>query len=284
MYKLTLQKLREVDEYFAIDLLEFNNYEAQRPVKERHLTMLCNEINSGHFLVGDIAIAKLTYDGNRNVLVNGQHQLKAVVKVGKSINAVYQEYMCSSPNDLSELYRRFDNHQARSLGDILSPEAIALGVTWKRSIVRLVVAAASFGEAGFHGSTDVPKVEKVKYISQYLKQGSFVNHILEGGKIKSSHLKRAAVVFVMMKTWDKDKHLAELFWESVMNGIDLTANSPMLVLRNYLLTSALGGSNKLRVSNSREMQVKCIHAWNAYRSGSKTSLKYHPNAPIPKII
>jgi hypothetical protein len=40
MYKLVSQKLREVDEYFAIDLLEFNTYESQRPVKERHLAML----------------------------------------------------------------------------------------------------------------------------------------------------------------------------------------------------------------------------------------------------
>jgi hypothetical protein len=253
-------------------------------VQSRKGILQCYEINRGHFLVGDVALAKLTYDSDRKVIANGQHQCKAVIKTGKSINVVYQEYLCNTPNDMAELYRRFDNHQARSLADILSPEAMALGVTWKRSIVRLVVAAASFGESGFHGSTDVPKVEKVKYISQYLKQGAFVNHVLDGGKVKAAHLKRASVVYVMMKTWDKDKYAAELFWKSVIDQIDLAANSPMLVLSRYLLTSALGGSSKLRVSNSREMQVKCIHAWNAYRSGSKTSLKYHPNAPIPKIM
>ena len=100
------------------------------------------------------------------------------------IDVVYQEYDCSTPEDVSELFRRFDNHQARTLSDCLNPEAVALGIDWKRSIVRLVVTAAYLKEnlAGLSGLT--PQEELA---SQIL----FDSHTPESSVVlaSSAHLK-----------------------------------------------------------------------------------------------
>jgi len=284
MYKLVFQKLKKINEYEAMELLELNTYERQRSLKPKHLKMLCEEIESGHFLVGDIAVATLEYEDKRKVIVNGQHQLKAVMITGKDINAVFQDYSCQTQEDLSTLYRRFDNHQSRTLGDIVGPEAAAYGITWKRVVLRLVVSAAIFQD----NAHSIPKIDKVKYVSSQIRQGDFVDHIIRDG-ITCKHMKRASVVLAMMNTWDKDKTAAKTFWTNVRDGAGLNCQDPALLLRNYLLT-AMVSSNSHRASarkeivSAREMYTKCIHGWNAYRKGRKTTLKFVCEAPIPKIL
>ena len=61
-------------------------------------------------------------------------------------------------------------------------------------------------------------------------------------------------------------------------------------LRNYLMDTVTGrgqsfnGSARSDISSNREVYVKCIHAWNAYRRGKNTDLKYHAQSPIPKAV
>jgi len=284
MYKLQMKKLREFGEYDACDALECNNYEGQRKLRPHRVNELVSEIESGHFLTGDIAFAILAYDGNRKIMVNGQHQCNAVIKTGSSISVVYQEYICATPQELADLYARFDKTPPRSLGDILTPEAAALGVEWKRAVIRLVVSAASLIARGEAISFHEGKLEKVAYLSQHLKQGAFVDFIIKDG-VSSFHLQRAPVVQAMMLTWDKDKIHARTFWEDVRDGVGLSQGNPALVLRNYLMSTGLTKSRTVKtdIATTREMYVKCIHAWNAARKGTATALKYHIDAPLPKI-
>jgi hypothetical protein len=284
MYKLVFRKLMELDEYRAAEISEYNTYEGQRQLSQVRLSRICSVIEDGTFLIGDVALAVLDYDNKRKVQVNGQHQCKAVIKTGIPIHVVYQEYSCATPNDLSLLYRQFDNTPPRSLGDILTPEAAALGIEWKKTIIRLVVSAASLianhNAPGAHES----KIDKVKYLSKYIKQGAFIDFILKDG-ISCFHMQRAPVAQAMICTWEKDKAAARLFWESVRDGVGLSKDSPALALRNYLMTTGLTKSRttKTDVATTREMYVKSIHAWNAYRVGAKTSLKYFPDVPVPNI-
>lgn len=285
MYKLMFRRLVEIDEYRAAEISEYNTYEGQRKVSPTRLNRICAVIEDGKFLVGDIALAVLDYDNKRKVQVNGQHQCKAVMKTGTPIHVVYQEYSCATPNDLSMLYRQFDNTPPRSLGDVLAPEAAALGIEWKKANIRLVVSAASLiANRNTPGSPE-SKSDKVQYLSKYMKQGAFVDFILKDG-ISCFHMQRAPVVQTMIITWEKDKAAARLFWEAVRDGVGLSKDSPALVLRNYLMTTGLtkARTTKTDTATTREMHVKCIHAWNAYRRGAKTTLKYIYDAPVPKII
>lgn len=286
MINLTLRKHRKIDEYEAIELLDCNSMEGQRKIKPRHLKMLCDEIEAGNFLTGSIAIAILTYDGNRQVLVNGQHQLTAVVKTGIPIVVSYEEYKCSTPNELSELYRRFDNHAARTLSDVLFPEAAALGLEWKQRVVELVVSAAAIKENVQHSA----KIDKVSLLKKYIKEGSFINHIITAGR-SARFMRRQSVALAMMETWLVSKPDAESFWIAVRDGANLPIDSPALKLRNFLLNTVTGRCGKFTqrgiastdIASNKEIYVKCIHAWNAYRRGTNTNLSYHANAAIPKV-
>jgi hypothetical protein len=285
MYKLKLRKIKRVDEYEAKDLLLFNTYESQRKIKPKHLKLLMEEIKTGNFLTGDIAIACLKHEDNRKIVVNGQHQLTAVMETSCEIDVVYQEYDCSTPEDVSELFRRFDNHQARTLSDCLNPEAVALGIDWKRSIVRLVVTAAYLKE----NLAGLSKVKKVELLKKYIRPGNFVNHLLKDGT-SCRHLLRGSVVRAILETYEKDKDCAEIFWANIRDGVNLNKDCPELRLRDYLKGVVVGGaaySDSVRcqnMSSSKEIYVKCIHAWNASRKGKPTNLKFVPSAPVPKIL
>lgn len=282
MYKLLNRKLKKIDEYEAIELLDHNTYEAQRSIKPKHLKMLKDEILNGTFLDGNIAMAILRYEDDRKIMVNGQHQCTAVRDLSCEIVVNYQEYECYSPEDLALLYQRFDNHQSRTLGDCLSTESLALGVEWKRNITRLVVSAAAYKDV----LGNVPKVEKIKLLKKYIKHGGFVNHIIKDG-ISCKHIKRTAVVRAMIETYEKHKELADLFWTNVRDGAKLGEADPELRLRNYLMNYAPSGAfmNTPMVSSDGEMYAKCILAWNAKRKGVRTNLAYHPTSKeFPKII
>jgi hypothetical protein len=279
MYKLLLRKIKEINVDDALELLEFNTYLGQRDIRIPHLSMLCNEIKNGSFLTGDIAVVKMREVGNEcTFLVNGQHQLKAIIKTGISITVVYQEYECKTDEDLSDLYRRFDNHASRTLGDIVRPEAVALGIQWKKSVINLVVTAATFFDGMSKKSR--PKVEKIKELANYIREGEFVDSIILDSK-KQRFMMNSCVCRTMIDTWQKDRIKAKVFWMEVRDGIGLSANSPSLVLRNYLLsTSRNRGSSQ---QQKRELYVKCIHGWNAYVTDKTTVLAYFRDSPIPKI-
>lgn len=285
MYRLSLAKLKEISGVDAMDLLELNTYEGQRPLRPKHVAMLRGEIEDGRFLIGNIAVAILNYDNKRKVIVNGQHQLKALLVSNIPIRVIYQEYSCDGPEDMANLYAGFDNHAARSLGDVVVPESIALGVDgWKGRTLRVIVSAA----VSINGAEEWPKREKAHLLGMYVKQGSFVNNIVKESR-SSRHLMRSSVVRAMMETYDKDWQSAKIFWEEVRDGAELKKNDPALLLKNYLQTTSISTSNRRAASNqeavtAREMYVKCLHAWNASRSGTKTNLRYLPDAPIPRLV
>ena len=77
--------------------------------------------------------------------------------------------------------------------------------------------------------------------------------------------------------------------EDVRDGAELKKNDPALLLKNYLQMAAISARTvksacRQEAVTAREMYVKCLHAWNASRSGTKTNLRYLPDAPIPKLV
>lgn len=283
MLKRTMRKIIKMDEYLAAEYLECNTYEGQRRSDDEWTRYLSRAIERGEFLTGSVALARLKYQGDRVVMVNGQHQCRAVILVGTPIDVVYEEWVCEEPTDLADLFSRYDNHKARSLSHILNPEAAALGITWKRSIIRLVVSAAAMRDDGT--TQHIHKTEKKKLLRKRLNEGAFVNHLLKDG-ISCQHMTRAPVVRAMFDTWNKDKGIALDFWKMVKDGENLSKEHPAMVLRNYLLTTGLTKSRtaKSAIATTKEMYVKCIHGWNAYRAGKKTRLAYFQDAPVPMVV
>ncbi len=63
-------------------------------------------------------------------------------------------------------------------------------------------------------------------------------------------------------------------------------NLPDRKLARYLLTVGVhvgGGTHKIKTASQREVYVKCIHAWNAWRKEESTDMKYYVDKEIPAI-
>ena len=48
------------------------------------------------------------------------------------------------------------------------------------------------------------------------------------------HMFKAAVMFAIMLTWEKDSDEARVFWTTIRDGENLTKNKPEYKLREYL--------------------------------------------------
>jgi hypothetical protein len=99
-------------------------------------------------------------------------------------------------------------------------------------------------------------------------------------------LNRIGVVGAMLNTYISNSVKALEFWRMVRDGTGQTPDCPTRVLNDFLNECVF---TKGRLKNSdvkwdkRAFYVKCHHAWNAWRKGGKTDLKYFKGAPLPDL-
>lgn len=292
----------EVTPDLAKHYLKFNTYHAQRAIRPKHVDELAEKMSDGRFRFGEISFGLI--DG-QDVMMNGQHQCEAIIKSGETIPCVVEKYRCRCKLDLSDLFCQFE-HLARSQSDINKARAGALSLKWPLNVVRLVITAASIeysmsssdnankrksfipGSVGSLLTTKNPltKERRAALLDLYLKEGEFVNRILTGATMShgSRHLERGPIAYVMFLTWRKNQSESLTFWSRVRDGEYLTMNMPEMKLREFLMSvNSHATPYSYRIVKPHEYICRCISAWNAFRSGKKTSLAYSPTKDIPAV-
>jgi len=288
MFKLIKRSQIRVGIKEAEEFQSINNFEGQRTIDEKHLRELIEKMNDGRFLDGDIAVATLLYKQNEKVLMNGQHITLAILNSKKQIIATLKEYECPTAEDASLLFRQFDSHRSRSLNNCVKVEANALGIKWPGKIVTLILGAGLEKDMKYY----LTKEKKIECLKEYIKEGNFINKLLtKQGRImtkEAKHLLRIATITAMMLTYEKSASDSEDFWIPVIFGENLKKEDPRYKIRNYLMQTSIGrgrgASHITDIATTKEMISKCIHAWNAFRNGASTELRYYHRAPIPKAI
>lgn len=283
--ELICKELVQLTPDLATTLEKINTFEQQRNRRDDHIRTLMQKIRDDLFLTGSVATARLKYNGGQTVLVNGQHQCRAVVGANIPVDVVYEQYTVDSPEELSLLYRQFDGHAARSLRDISKPEAHALDIDWPQWVVSLVITGASLRESKRGASKDY----KVTLLKKYRRAGEFIVNVLGHNKKKVNNMARGPVVAAMILTWERCHEDAYTFWTQVRDGEYLTRKMPAYRLRDYLsrhnVTSNGGRLNTEMIpATSHEVISKCITAWNAFRREQTTDLKYFADKPIPRAL
>ncbi|HUX78201.1 MAG TPA: hypothetical protein VMW10_00425 [Alphaproteobacteria bacterium] len=298
MFEKIKSEIINVSPRQAERFLVLNTYPNQRPLRSGWVSELANFIREGTFLTGNIAISTICFDPStgeqlktrKEVMVNGQHQCNSGIVANKTFEANLETFQCNDPEDLSLLYRQFDNNKTRSLQNIVRFEAGALSLKWPAKAASLLVTAAVMKE----GMERAHKNRKVELLTKYMKQGDFINQLIfttsNGGNLKDhAHLMRGPVAQAILYTWDRSQSASLEFWMQVRDGINLKRTMPSYKLRNYLqrYTFARGQGARgisTQMASAHEMTSKCITAWNAYRRGIPTDLKYYSSKPIPKAI
>ena len=282
MYKALSRKIEKVEKEKALEWLKFNTFESQRALRESHVLYLTRKMLRDEFRTGEIAFA--TLPDKTTYLMNGQHVLHAIVKSGEVIENFVEWFSCDDKEDLSRLFRQYDCNPIRSIHDMVKVEVDALGLDWPYRIASLIVGAIFKLEKRKSTTNRNIKVDLLKH---HLPEGYFVVSLF-GGSEKNRILSKIPIVMTIIQTWQKDPDESFKFWKSVRDGEMLKKDMPQWKLREFLLNATLRGGTsqgyQYRKASTKEIHHRCVVAWNAYRRGITTNLKYYAEKSIPKII
>lgn len=295
---LTERRSIELDVDLAKHYLSFNTYETQRPIRPAHVMDLAKKMKNGLFRFGEIAFA--VRNGDRDLLLNGQHVCSAVIESGETVPCVLERFNIKNDRELSEAFRQFEI-LSRSLQDMVRVEAHSLNLQWPLWLSSLIVSVAIIDVTGQKklgqpasiqniGVTNkyMSKDDKIRLLGKYLKEGVFLSEIFceDGKKRTTRHLQRKAVALIMVRTWRINEHDAYLFWSKIRDGENLTREMPEMKLREFLMhtrTTVAAMAYKTRRVTDHEFAYRCSSAWNAFRSDRQTRLSYFSDKAIPKL-
>lgn len=278
---------------------EFVNMDAaphDRPLSEKRMLVYQRILKNREFRTVTWASA-VCLETNNTYRVNGKHTatLLAGFNPLPEFHVTVERYQCETLNDVAKLYNTFDSTLAsRTTSDINLAFAATVrelaGVTPK--VINLTVSAATFHRWDEAELRRVPPAERAEQLLDNVNFAlwlqSFIPKSCDGGNKKigsAKHLLRSPVVSAMMATYRKAPRLCAEFWATVRDETAAERDDPTRVLGRYLLVAAIGGgasraATGKKMVGAREIYSKSLHAWNAWRKGERTDLKYYASAPL----
>jgi len=226
--------------------------------------------------------------------VNGKHTSVLFSRLAEEFPdcvVTVETYQCPTLEDVGRLYGTFDaSITARTTRDInraFSSTVAELADIPDRVIDICVTGIAVVGMAGdWRRVSVVPPQERAEAILDHTEFVLWLASLLPSSP-KNRHMLRSGVSAAMFATWSKCKRDATAFWSAVRDETGETPKCPDRVLSKWLLTTqvnngAFGSLPKSRKADIREMYVRCLHAWNAYRRKAElTHLKYRAETQVP---
>lgn len=261
---------------------ELQSINQDRPLSTRRLVAYRKMLYAGKFR--PVTWAKCFCRADQiTYRMNGQHtsalfsQQETIAK--DSLYAYLEEYLCDEPSDLSDLYSTFDSKlQIRNANDIYN--AYASTVPELKTVARTMVGRIISGLAYYKspttggGNPDTLLSDRAELIYDFVPFTLWANTVL--AHPNSRRLTKASVIAAMLHTWNVSAAKSTEFWIDVRDELGESIEVPARKLSIYLREQS--GSDR------RATLCKCITAWNAWRTGKATNLKYHPDAKVPKAI
>ncbi len=286
MFEIISREITTITPELAASWLLTNTFQSQRRLRPSHVNRLVQAITNNNFTTGNIAFARNIL-GTKLILMNGQHQLSAVVKTDRQITANVEIAVCPTQADAARYFSQFDVGAVRSIGDIVKAEADALNITWGRRISSLLVGAMEYISDDNTYKTpnaSVTKFDRAGSLQKNMEEGHFLNNIFTGENARM--LIRVPIAVAAIMNFHADKAAALTFWEGVKTGVNLSEKDPRRPLRDFLLSTPISVNRSKSHASPREITVRCIHTWNAWRrNDSRTMLaKYHHDVDVPKAI
>lgn len=272
----------EITRELVDHLIEINTYPAQRKMRPAHVAKICDSIQKGTVTDISFSIAVFNDSKGRPVeqLINGQHMASALSKTydfKQGWSAALWRFYCQTPRDLADAFTYTDQSLSRSLSDRVKVIAEERDNAWSPMVGSLVASSLALGPEGEvkerRGDRKMELLREHHEFAGWCQEHIFIN------RTPFKHLAKAPVVAAILKTYEANKKEAQAFWPRVRDGEMMSADAPEYRLRQYLLQ---GGVTSQLSGRRREVIAKCIMAWNAYRKGKATSLRYSPGAEMPK--
>lgn len=284
-FRLKSASLKDITHSLAIRFHNMKSTPGERPYSERRSDALKEKLFAGKALVFLWVIGIL--DGEK-YRINGQHSSRLLEECPNLINNLkvnLNVYKCDNAVDLGELYIQFDSMLGvKTTSDVNLAYARSfesLDHVIGSVITRCVTATAlnMWGEGYVRKSRE----DRAKLVHGNIDFILFVSDLKESFHHKHWRvISRAPVMLAILKTWkrvddkSRDSNVFE-FWRLVASAEHVDNEHPTRVLNRYLLSTsvATGGGVVHRRMNPAEhgslMYNKYIIAWNAWRSGQRTT-------------
>jgi hypothetical protein len=300
MYQLKGKPVTQrVTKKLATEFAEMDPAPRDRPLSERRLSVYRSLWSKGLFRPCTWARAHCAETGGL-YRVNGKHTstLLAGLPEIPEFYVTVEDYQCDTLEDVAQLYGTFDSRlQSRTASDInlcfagTIPELAGLS----RTTINLVVGGINYHQDGAGAAQARQLAERAEVLVEYPEFALWLSGLFSppsgengiSGRRSCKHLQRSAVVAAMFACWQKAQGPATVFWTAVRDETGSTPAAPDRKLARYLLTTGVNngaGANKTRVADGREIYVKSLHSWNAWRRGENTDLRYYAEKPIPKVL
>lgn len=268
----------------ATEFATMETFAGERPRKPKRLKFLNARLENNQFYSPRWAVAWL--DG-RKIRVNGQHSSIVLANANgrfpKNLQVIIDEFECDTDQDLAELFAQFDSRESgRSDGDMVGAHAKVhseftnVNNTYIDRLVRGIAFHVTGGYADGHPTSE----ERARLIHN---NRDFVRQYWEMAKPRwiAGRLGAHAAMFA---SYTSNKSEAFTFWNLVATEAHPDPEHPTRKLRKWLDSIVVEGRSKSGRTDEwtpRAVYVKCLRAWNAFRTGQPTDLRYHKKSPLP---
>lgn len=282
-------KTLKVTKTLAKEFAEMDPAPQDRPLSQRRLDTYKKLFDQELFRPCTWAKAYCP-ETNGTYRVNGKHTstlLNSMEDIPEFFVTV-EDYVCEKLEDVARLYSTFDSRQQSFAGTV--PQL---------SEVPVAVINASVSGIAYHlygaGMYNKQAAEKAELLLEHPEFVLWATDTIsqkcpklskEEARKSGKILCRFAVLAAMFGTWKKSQSDATKFWSDVRDQTGSKPSLPDRKLAVFLMTTGIRsglGAKRINTADAREFYVKCIHAWNAWRRGETTDLKYYSDKPIPSI-
>ena len=278
----------QLNKKLAAEFATMESAPGDRPLRESRLAVYERMVRADQFGPMTWARARCKQT-NCTYRVNGKHT-STLFSGMESLPPLYvtiHSYECDTLDDVAHLYSTFDSGmQVRNAQDIAMSFAGAvpeLAQLSRRAICRAVAGLAY--KEWLDASAQKRPQERAELLLEYPEFVVWSSDFLSCEAAK--HLDRGPVVGAMLTTYLKAQAKSIEFWTAVR---DETGESPELPDRRLarwlsrISLSRVGNKLASEMATRKEMYVRSLHAWNAWRKGTTSDLRYFASAKVPSAI
>ena len=275
----------------ATKFAEMETIPNDRDLSERRLMIYGRLFRAGLFRPVTWATCHCKQTG-ATYRVNGKHtstMLSGMDDFSGDFYVVLEHYEADTLEDVAKLYSTFDSRDSvRTVRDINSsfssvvPELANIPA----KTIGLAVSGMSYAKHQ-QAAWSIPPAERAEALLDHVEFVVWLNELFYS-RAECGFLMRVPVVAAIFLSYQRSRKDASRFWEAVRDQSSPRNDTPDRKIAKWLMQNSVNfglGASKVesRKASNREFLVRCLHAWNAWRKGVQTDLRYYAEKKVPAV-
>jgi hypothetical protein len=244
-----------------------------RKFNDKNIQFLYNQMKNGEWMITGDPI-KFSDTGK---LIDGQHTLMAIKKLGKPIEMFIAEGL------KEEVFTVLDTGKNRSASDVLSMKGYSYSTNLAGAIRSILLyQSGCYTDQSKHSRTShATNTAVLKFVQKNPEITEVVSYIINDVYKNFRYLNTSALSMLYWVLSVNNQTKCDAFFEKYSTGIELSEGSPIRLLREKFLKDSV---NKTKLS-TRDKIALFIMAWNSFITNKKIhSLALPKNYDFPKAI